>query len=294
MLTNDTPLDRFTRGQAIRMTGITPQQFGRWERLGLIDCGNGSAPEAMGAKAYTFADLVSLRTIKHLTQEGVPARRLCRAISALRGMFQGIQEPLREIRFGWDGCELTAEYGGNAIEPFSGQLVLRFEHAGENLRAMPERSAEQWLEIALAAEHHADLRPLAIEAYLHLIDAAPDWAQPLINLGTLYYELADLEAASDCYRKAIAIAPDNPLAHFNLGSVLDELKIFPEAARHLAKAVLLKPEYADAHYNLARVYDEMGCHVKARSHWQRYLELDPSSSWSDYARERLAAIGNPG
>jgi len=56
----------------------------------------------------------------------------------------------------------------------------------------------------------------------------------------------------------------------------------------LRRAVQLDPEHPDAQYNLAFVCDKLGAYVEARRHWQRYLELDPDSSWSTYARQRLA------
>lgn len=282
MLSKDTPAGSFTRDQVVRMTGITHQQFGRWERLGLFSTRDRTA------QAYGFADLVSLRTLRQLTGEGAPPKRLSKALAALRRMFDEVEEPLRQMRLVWDGHRLAADYEGRTIEPLSGQLLLKFNGEGQKLRVMPDRSPGQWLEIALQCEGNRALRRVAMEAYQHVIDAAPDWVQPVINLGTLHYEAGNLEAALAAYRQAIFIAPGNPLAHFNLGSVLDELKRLEEAAGHLREAVELKPEYADAHYNLARVYDEMGAHSKARPHWRRYLELDSSSSWADYARERLA------
>jgi Flp pilus assembly protein TadD len=78
------------------------------------------------------------------------------------------------------------------------------------------------------------------------------------------------------------------LSHFNLGSALEETGHDDQARRHLRRAVQLDPEHADAQYNLAFVCDKLGAYVEARRHWQKYLELDPDSSWSTYARQRLA------
>jgi Flp pilus assembly protein TadD len=55
----------------------------------------------------------------------------------------------------------------------------------------------------------------------------------------------------------------------------------------LRLAVRMEEEHADAHYNLAFVCDKLGAFVEARRHWRRYVELDPNSSWANYARRRL-------
>src|SRR5437667_5439997 len=67
-------LDRFTRDEVLRMVGITPQQITRWERLRLVEPQAGGEP---AEKVYTFADLVSLRTLKQLTGQGTSYAVFC-------------------------------------------------------------------------------------------------------------------------------------------------------------------------------------------------------------------------
>jgi Flp pilus assembly protein TadD len=55
----------------------------------------------------------------------------------------------------------------------------------------------------------------------------------------------------------------------------------------LRQAVSLNPDYSDAHYNLAFVCEKLGAFEEARRHWRRYVELDPTSPWCEYARQRL-------
>ena len=95
-----------------------------------------------------------------------------------------------------------------------------------------------------------------------------------------------------CYRQAVAVDTESALAHFNLGTALDELKETRAACEHLSMAVRLQPDLADAHYNLARVYDELGHYRLALPHWRRDLELDPHSSWSEIARQRLTPVNS--
>jgi len=34
-------------------------------------------------------------------------------------------------------------------------------------------------------------------------------------------------------------------------------------------------------------YEQIGDRMRARPHWKRYLELEPSGTWADIARQHL-------
>jgi len=284
--THTPTLGHFTREEVLRLVGITPQQITRWERLRLVEP---QAAQGRAEKVYTFADLVSLRTLKQLTGQGISETRLLDALQALSRQLGGAEVSLAKLRISSSGRNLVIEYDGKTLEPLSGQLLLKFEAGATKLRSMRKRNAGEWLALALESEGDPSLRPQAIDAYQHVVKLAPNWVEPHINMGTLLYEQGEVLQAAESYRRALALDPANALAHFDLGSVLDELKKFGDASHHLREAVRLKPDYADAYYNLARVLEELGAYGEARSHWRRYLELDPNSSWAKYARERLKA-----
>jgi len=280
-------VDLFTRKEVLRIAGVSPRQLSRWERLQLLKPHPSRDDDHDGV--YTFIDIISIRTIKHLTEEGVSPFCLSHALEALHRQLAQVEAPLSELRILSNGRNVAVEYAGRTMEPISGQLLLNFEvrDLAEKVRAMPERTADEWFELALECERDPQRRAEAIEAYRHVREAQPDWVEPHLNLGTLLYEQGEVDAALECYRAAVVHAPRHALAHFDLGSVLDEMKQFEEAAEHLREAVRLDPAYADAHYNLARVYDEMGHTHEALPHWRRYLEIDPASVWADHVRERL-------
>ena len=283
-------MERFTRREILRILNISSKQLAYWERLRLVEPRTG-----WGEKFYRFGDLISLRTVKQLVEQRVPARRLRRAVEALREQLAGVEAPLTELRIVSDGRDVAVELDGRLLEPIRGQLLLDFDtrELGEKVRVMPERTAEEWFAAALDAEYDPVTHPQAIEAYQRVIEKSPRWIEAHINLGTLLYEQGEKEEAAGCYRQAVELEPANPLAYFNLGSVLDELGQPGPAREHLRRAVALKPDYADAHYNLGLVAEKLGAHGEARRYWRRYLELDPRSPWADYARQRLASSRGP-
>jgi tetratricopeptide (TPR) repeat protein len=278
--------DRFSSEDIQRVLGLTGKQLEYWDRLRLV-----SPRKDQGNRFYDFRDLISLRTVKQLIEEGVPAGRLRRALAALREKLAHIQMPLSELRVLSDGGDVVVESEGARLEPLSGQFVLNFEtrELGEKVRVMAGPNADDWLATALEYEAEESTRAEAIEAYDHALSIDPQKVDALLNCGTLCYEEGNLKKAAEYFMRALQVDPENALAHFNLGSVLEEVGRLEAARLHLRNAVRLDPGYPDAHYNLAFVCEKLGAQNEAHRHWQAYITLDPASPWCGYARQRLAS-----
>ncbi len=277
--------DRFSPEEVQRILGLTGKQLDYWDRLRLV-----SPRKEQGNRFYSFRDLISLRTIKQLIDQGVPANRLRRALAALREKLAQVHRPLSELRILSDGKDVVVENEGARLEPLSGQFVLNFEtrELGEKVRVMVGPNADDWLATALEYDAEENTRAQAIEAYDHALSIDPQKVDALLNCGTLCYEEGNLKKAAEYFMRALQVDPENALAHFNLGSVLEEVGRLEAARLHLRNAVRLDPSYPDAHYNLAFVCEELGARNEAQRHWQAYITLDPSSPWCGYARQRLA------
>lgn len=284
--------NRFSPEDVQRILGLTAKQLEHWDRLGLV-----SPQEEQGTRFYDFRDLIGLRTVKQLIEQGVRANRLQRALAALREKLEKTESPLAELRVLSDGKDIIVERHGTRLEPLSGQFVLNFEtrEIDERVRVIGspagagKRSADAWFARALDCESAAGARSEAINAYDRALQANPRRIDVLLNCGTLFYEDGNLEKASEYFERAIVLDSGNALAHFNLGSVLDELGQVEAAREHLRIATRLQPEHADTHYNLAFVCEKLSAFPEAREHWQAYIRLDPAGPWSSYARERLAS-----
>lgn len=284
--------NRFSPEDVQRILGLSPKQLEHWDRLGLV-----SPQEEQGTPFYDFRDLIGLRTVKQLIEQGVRANRLQRALAALREKLDKAEAPLAELRVLSDGKDVIVERHGARLEPLSGQFVLNFEtrEIDERVRvigspaAAGKRSADAWFARALDCESAAGARSEAINAYDRALQADPRRIDVLLNCGTLYYEDGNLEKASECFERAIVLDSGNALAHFNLGSVLDELGQLDAAREHLRIAARMRPDHADAHYNLAFVCEKLNAFPEAREHWQAYVRLDPTGPWASYARQRLTS-----
>jgi len=76
----------YTAAQAARLSGCTTSRLEAWRRIGLVvpeqDEPSGSVPERR-TDPYSFRDLVVLRMVGALLDEGVPMARIRRAVRAL-------------------------------------------------------------------------------------------------------------------------------------------------------------------------------------------------------------------
>ena len=277
------------------MLNLTERHLKRWESQGLIE----------PASEYDFVDLVTLRTIAKLQQEGIQAPKIRRALEAIREKLKGVENPLVELRVFTEGRKVCVQVGGQRMEPVTGQLLLDFDREemrrlvsfpvadARGARAAKQRGealrAEQLFQRAVELEGAGDIEA-AIAAYEAVIAADPGFAGAHVNLGTIYFTARDLRKAEHYYRRAVEVDPRYALAHFNLGNLYEELGKRAEALVEYQLALKFNPQYADAHYNIALLYQSSGQPLKAVRHWKAYLKLDPGSPWAVIARRELDRI----
>ncbi|OFW33361.1 MAG: hypothetical protein A3J28_01800 [Acidobacteria bacterium RIFCSPLOWO2_12_FULL_60_22] len=315
--------ERFTRDQVLRILGLSERQLSAWERQGLVAPPRLSPAEVSestqseipfpavtpsstpdsGERPYTFSDIVTFRTLLQLRRKGVPPARIRSIHAALKAKLSEVARPWSELQVQADGKHLTVHFQGGTMEPLTGQMLMEYAPREEkaNLRkferpeppAKPDEAgmglrAERFFRAGLRYEEGAETLPKAIRAYQKAIELNPHAVGALINLGTIYYNLGQLEEAERHYQTALLLDPNYALAHFNLANVFDERNEWAKSRRHYEEAVRLTPNYADPHYNLALVYEKLGLHGKARQQWLDYVKLDPDSQWALFARQQLA------
>jgi tetratricopeptide (TPR) repeat protein len=284
---------RYTRSEVERMTGISRRELDYWTRLRLV------LPRARwGERFFNFSDLVALETIKRLAADRVPAIRIRKAVAALQAEMGTAQAPLSMLRISTNGKQVVVYsplMEALPYEPLTGQFVLNFETSdvARKVHAMPSRSAEEWFEMGMGYDSHAESLEEAAEAYRRAVEAAPDWVEAHINLGTTLYQLGRMDQAREQFEAAVYFEPRNPLAEFNLGCVLEQLGLEEDAIQHLVRAIELAPGLADAHLNLALAYEKQGQSPSALQHLTLYLRYEPNGPWAEFARSRIARYLNP-
>ncbi len=282
----------YDRAEVARIFGVPSARLRAWERAGLVR----PSAEDEGAPAYSFQDLVGVRTTRDLVAKGVPVARIRRAIEALRKTLPGAT-PLSELRIICDGKTLAVRKGNSTFDPVTGQLLLDFDLGAlrdDVVRALPARPARRdartaydWFLEGCRLDAEDATRLSAEAAYRKAIRLDPTLATAYINLGTLRLLAGSLPEAEALYRKALSLDDSLAEAFYNLGFMKLEARCFDEAIELLGRATDLEPEFADAHFNLAVVLQERGRGAEALPHWATYLALEPDGPYAPIARTHV-------
>jgi tetratricopeptide (TPR) repeat protein len=289
-LQENVPKQEYAREDVRRMLGISEQQLRGWERQGLV----------RDPAAFSFKDLIGLRTLLKLRENRISTQRIGLAVASLKKVI-GVEHPLSELRFQAEGRRLAVQVAGQRMEPITGQILFDFETVEQRgVRSFPtepavnranmEREAEFWFQHGLELEERSAPIDETIEAYQKSVHLNPHAAGAWVNLGTIHYRLRRYRDAEKFYARALEADPAYPLAHFNLGNLHDEEGRLDKADESYSQALRLNPQYADAHFNLALLCERRNEMLKAVHHWKTYLKLDPSSSWAAVARRQLQKL----
>jgi tetratricopeptide (TPR) repeat protein len=239
--------------------------------------------DGAGHAAFTFQDLVLLRTAKGLIDAKVPARRITKALQALASQLP-TDRPLSAVRVQIDGDRVIVRDNASTWEPESGQTVLDFSirELGDKVAPLARDSVQRALRAASTADDlfHAALESEEIgatadaeAAYRNAIAADPKHVAAHINLGRLRHVGRALDEAERLYRRALELEPTHPTARFNLGVVLEDRGATADAIAEYLEAVRLDPRVADVHFNLARLYQQTGDQQAALRHFSRFRAL---------------------
>jgi len=101
-------LEGFTAQQATRLTGCTPHQLRYWDKVSLVEPTLQQTGGRPGRRRlYSFRDLVALRVVKSLLDNGMSVQRVRRAWDYLRRTAD-MDTHLSEVRLVTDGQTIFA------------------------------------------------------------------------------------------------------------------------------------------------------------------------------------------
>ena len=280
---------RYSRADLLRILRLTPRQLAGWERAGLV----------AASETYSFFDLIQVKKVRDLCAQKVRPGVIRQSLEAMQKQVAGMENPLLEAGAYTSGHRIAFRHDGKLLEPIAGQFLMDFsvqekvvsrkESAVSKPKPVDLNVAELFAR-GIALEEDPNSQAEAIEAYLQVLEMEPGHAAAHINVGTLYYNRQEYQAAEKHYRAAIDTDPRYALAYFDLGNVLDETGRPHEAIQSYKAALQLAPTYADAHYNLALALEKTRQPRKALKHWQAYVKLDTTGPWSVHARAQIQRI----
>ena len=287
--------DLFNRREVAKLLGVSEARLRSLDRAKIV------TPSGQRGKqrAYTFQDLIALRATCELLEHRVRLRDVARAIGALRTTLPRVTRPLQELRIVGDGRRVVVRSSTGSFEPVTGQMVLDFEVQSlrddvvrmlrPQMGSSRARTAYDLYVQASTLDEDPATYDQAEELYGRAIRMDPSLAIAYTNLGNIRFRRGDEPGAEVLYRRALDIDPQQPEAHYNLGYVMLERGEAQTATKYFEQAVVGDPRFADAHFNLAMAWEQLGERARARPHWKKYLDLEPTGTWAEIAREHLKA-----
>lgn len=285
--------DLFSVAEVVRLTGLSAVRLRRLDREGIVS----PSGESLGRRAYTFRDLVVLRTIQGLLECKIKLKDIVGAVRILRGGLPLAARSLTEISIISDGQRIVVREPQGSFEPLTGQLVLEFEvkeFQRDVVRILrPRREFErqnvafQLYESACKLDEDPSSIEDACELYQRALSYDPTLSLAYTNLGNIRYRQGNEEAALDLYHRALDVDPAQPEALYNLGFCLLHRGNAASAIPFFEAATEINPSFANAQLYLAMAYELTGDRRRALPIWHRYLELEPLGEWADYARQHL-------
>jgi tetratricopeptide (TPR) repeat protein len=295
-------LSTYTLQNAARILKVAPSRLRYWKRTQLaVPRGEAAAPDAR-ASDYGFRDLVGLRAVLALLEQGISLQRIRGAVEVLRERAPEIEDPLVALRLWGEGSErMVVEHDGRWMEP-NGQILLGFlgQHLGRHgessvasleAAAEPAPSAGDHFERGCRLDADPATYDQAVEAYRAALALDADFADAHCNLGAVFYNRGERDDARRHFERCLRLDPGHVEAHFNLANLLEEEGCNEMALHHYRAGLMADPFYPDLHINLALLYEKMERVPNACEHWRRYLQLEPEGSWSEVARLRLERGG---
>lgn len=116
----------------------------------------------------------------------------------------------------------------------------------------------------------------ALAEYQKAVEANPDDAESLSNLGQVLVRLGRVQQAVPLFERAVAIQPSRWAYHFNLARAFGELNDWDKAVAQYRVAEQLFPDDYVTEFNLARALHKQGNEEAAVSSYLRSIELAPA------------------
>ncbi len=239
-----------------------------------------------GKLAYSFQDLIVLRTLGSLRAAKIPTKRINRTLREIRSSLPG-ELPLSGLSIVAVGDRIVVREGRSLRESETGQYTLALEvidqdgsllmidrHSNAEAKATPRAGAALAEDAAAHFERAMDLEEsdaaAARAAYEACLALDGRHVEARVNLGRLLHLQGRLREAEHVYR---GIDTAEALLSFNLAVLLEDLEREDEAAVAYREALAQDPALADAHFNLARLYEQADNPKDALRHLLAYRRL---------------------
>ena len=201
----------YSTREVAELLGFSSARVRALVRSGIVTPGR----DKRGHAAFSFQDLVLLRTAKGLSDAKMSTRRIAKTLRTLADQLP-TDRPLSAVRVQIDGDRVIVRDSNSSWEPESRQRVLDFSirELGEKVAPLARDTVQRALRRASRTDDlfHAALESEQIGAnddaeiaYRNVLSTDASHVAARINLGRLRHVAKDLDEAERLYREALEI-----------------------------------------------------------------------------------------
>jgi len=122
------------------------------------------------------------------------------------------------------------------------------------------------------------------------VELKPDFLKGVVNLGSTYDEMGLLDKALETYEKALALDPGEEKTLCNIGGVYFKKRRVDLALDAFMRALDANSESQLARYNLAILFADAGIFQEAIAEWEKAAAIDPSSDLGSRSLDNIEII----
>ncbi len=130
----------------------------------------------------------------------------------------------------------------------------------------------------------------AVDAYMQILDLAPNSYEALLNLGILHNYFKEYDKAAEVLDKAIKLNGHNGRAYFYRAFVYMKKGDTHEAEIAFKMSIDRDTSYAPAYFFHGKVEYDLGNHYSAKTSLEKYIALDPQGAYTALAKDYLGQI----
>ncbi len=119
-------------------------------------------------------------------------------------------------------------------------------------------------------------------AYELALDVNPNFMNALFNLADVYDQIGDSQQAVNLYEKVLNLQKNNTQAYINLGIIYGRLKNYDKAVECYTSAIRVNPKEANAYFNLGFVYEITGKIQLALENYENAIKTNPKHAEAYY------------
>jgi Flp pilus assembly protein TadD len=123
--------------------------------------------------------------------------------------------------------------------------------------------------------------------YTQTLRVSPDAYLIRTNLGSVYWNRGDQDAAVREWQRSLQHNPDDPIVLHNLALLHASQKRYAEAEATLRRAIRVRPASADPYFTLGKIYEETRRNEDARREYENAIRRAPLHT---NARNRLGLL----